>query len=165
MPNGPSRNEPASRSSRLPNTLGESNARHAEPVDRAVGRDQRAGVAVGEERVVGDRRERRRRRGALRLRASAAGLAGGRAHDASTGRASRRGAATSSSAASGPHDPLRVGVDRRRRVEQRLQDPPGLLDAVLAGEARAVAVHRGVQQHLVGRRALPALLGELHVEA
>ena len=33
-------------------------ARHAEPVDRSIGRDQRAGVAVGQERVVGDRRER-----------------------------------------------------------------------------------------------------------
>ena len=41
-------------------------ARHAEPVDRPVGRDQRAGVAVGQERVVGDRRERRGSGGALR---------------------------------------------------------------------------------------------------
>ena len=40
--------------------------RNAQPVDRAVGRDQRAGVAVRQERVVGDRRERRRRRGAHR---------------------------------------------------------------------------------------------------
>ena len=55
-------------------------------------------------------------------------------------------------------------MDRAGGVEQRLEDPPGLLDAVLPGEARAVAVHRGVQQHLVGRRALAALLRELHVE-
>ncbi len=48
--------------------------RHAEPVDRAVRRDQRAGVAVGQERVVGDRRERRGCRGALRC----GGLAGAR---------------------------------------------------------------------------------------
>ena len=41
-------------------------ARHAQPVDRPVGRDERAGVAVGEERVVGDRRERRGRGCALR---------------------------------------------------------------------------------------------------
>ena len=41
-------------------------ARDAQPVDRAVGRDQRARVAVRQERVVGDRRERRRRGGALR---------------------------------------------------------------------------------------------------
>jgi hypothetical protein len=33
-------------------------ARHAQPVDAAVGRDERAGVAVGEEAVFGDRRER-----------------------------------------------------------------------------------------------------------
>ena len=32
-----------------------------------------------------------------------------------------------------------VRVDRRRRVEQRLHDPPGLLDPVLPGEAGAVA--------------------------
>ena len=32
----------------------------AQPLDRPVGRDQRAGVAIGEERVVGDRWERRR---------------------------------------------------------------------------------------------------------
>ena len=32
---------------------------HAQPVDRAVRRDQRPGVAVRQERVVGDRRERR----------------------------------------------------------------------------------------------------------
>ena len=36
-------------------------ARWAEPLDRAVGGDEGAGVAVGQERVVGDRRERRRR--------------------------------------------------------------------------------------------------------
>ena len=34
-------------------------ARQAQPLDRAVGGDERAGVAVGQERVVGDRRERR----------------------------------------------------------------------------------------------------------
>ena len=34
-------------------------ARDAQPVDRPVGRDQRARVAVRQERVVGDRRERR----------------------------------------------------------------------------------------------------------
>ncbi len=39
--------------------------RDAEPVDRTVGRDERAGMAVGEEGVVGDRRERRRRGRAL----------------------------------------------------------------------------------------------------
>ena len=37
----------------------------AEPVDRPVGRDERARVAVREERVLGDRRERRGRRSAL----------------------------------------------------------------------------------------------------
>ena len=50
-------------------------------------------------------------------------------------------------------------------VEQRRHHPPALLDAVLASEALAVPDQRGVQQHLVRRRALAALLGELHVEA
>ncbi len=43
-------------------------ARDAEPVDAPVRSDQRAGVAVRQERVVGDRRERRGHRRALRHR-------------------------------------------------------------------------------------------------
>ena len=35
-------------------------AGHAEPVDRSIGGHERAGVAIGQERVIGDRRERRR---------------------------------------------------------------------------------------------------------
>src|SRR3954451_14302052 len=42
--------------------------RYAQPAHRAVGRDKRAGVAVGQERVVLDGRERRGRGGALRYR-------------------------------------------------------------------------------------------------
>ena len=68
MPNGPSRNEPAPRSSRRAEHAGRVEARDAEPVDRSVGGDERARVAVREERVVGDRREGRRRGGALRAR-------------------------------------------------------------------------------------------------
>ena len=45
-------------------------ARDAQPADPPVRRDQRAGVAVGQERVVGDRRERRGRGRALRPLAS-----------------------------------------------------------------------------------------------
>ena len=41
-------------------------ARDAQPPDPSVGRDQRTGVAVRDEPVAGDRRERRRRGGALR---------------------------------------------------------------------------------------------------
>ena len=40
--------------------------------------------------------------------------------------------ATSASAAGGPHEPGAYGVHRRRGVEQRLHDPPVLLDDVLA---------------------------------
>ncbi len=46
-------------------------ARHAQPVDRAVGGDERARVAVREERVLRDRRERRRCGGARAHGASA----------------------------------------------------------------------------------------------
>ena len=42
-------------------------ARDAQPVDATVGSDERPGVAVGQEPVVGDRRERRRHRRALAL--------------------------------------------------------------------------------------------------
>src|SRR5215218_6777661 len=63
-----------------------------------------------------------------------------------------------------PPGPLGVGMDRGRAVEQGLEDPPGLLDAVLAGEAGGLADHRGVQQHLVGGRPFTPFLGELHLE-
>ena len=65
----------------------------------------------------------------------------------------------------GPQVPGSYDVDRRRRVEQRLHDPPLLLDAVLTCEPQGLPVHRGLEQHLVRRRALTALVGELHVEA
>ncbi len=55
-------------------------------------------------------------------------------------------------------------MNGRWLLQQRLEDPPGLLDAILTGEARAVPTHRVEQQHLVGGGGLPALLGELHVE-
>ena len=58
MPNGPKRNVPASRSSRLPNTLGAVETRDAQPVDATVRSHEGARVAVGQEAVVRDRRER-----------------------------------------------------------------------------------------------------------
>ena len=74
----------------------------AQPVDRAVRRDQRGGVAVGQERVVGDRRERRQRGRALLT----LGLLGGcRAHAGTHGACQRPCPAIRSSAAFGPHDP------------------------------------------------------------
>ncbi len=79
-------------------------ARDAEPVDRPVGRDERARVAVGEERVVGDRRERRRRGRALwRSGAGVRGLPV--AHATIQGSCQRPCPATSLSASAGPHDP------------------------------------------------------------
>ena len=50
--------------------------RDAQPVDRAVGRHERARMTVGEECVVGDRGERRRRRGALGHRRAPFGRCG-----------------------------------------------------------------------------------------
>ena len=47
---------------------------------------------------------------------------------------------------------------------QRLHDAPRLLDGVLAREVARVTAHRGVEEHLVGRRALAADARELHVE-
>src|SRR6202044_2354138 len=46
--------------------------------------------------------------------------------------------------------PLGVGLDRRRGVEQRLDDAPGLLDAVLPGEERRLSVDGVSEQALVG---------------
>ena len=71
-------------------------AGEAQPVDRPVGRDQGAGVAVGQERVVGDGRERGRRRGALGHRV---------VHDAIHGLCQPPCSAVSRSASAGPQDP------------------------------------------------------------
>src|SRR4029079_11895514 len=49
-------------------------------------------------------------------------------------------------------------------VEQGRHYPPGLLDPVLTAESRAVPFHRRMQEDLVRRRTLSALVGELHVE-
>src|SRR5439155_21927634 len=80
--------------------------RHAQPVDRRVGGDERDGVAVREEGVVGDRRERRRRGRALLAR-----LLGELrlAHDTIQGPCQRSCPATSASAASGPQVPGAYG--------------------------------------------------------
>src|SRR3954447_24891548 len=59
---------------------------------------------------------------------------------------------------------LLIAVNRGRRVQQRLQYAPALLDAVLPREAGALSDHRRVEQDLVRGRALPSLLGELHVQ-
>ena len=55
---GPSRNEPALRSRMALKTRRRVGPRDAHPLDRAARSDQAVGLAVGEERVVGDRRER-----------------------------------------------------------------------------------------------------------
>ena len=65
---GPSRKWPAPRSRIAPNTLGESGPRHAQPLHRTGRRDQAGVLAVGQERVVGDRRERVPQRAARRVR-------------------------------------------------------------------------------------------------
>ena len=75
--------------------------RDAEPVDRAVGGDQRTGVAVRQERVVRDRRERGRSgRALLRL-----DLGFDVGHDAIHGPCQLAKPRTRSFAASGPHEP------------------------------------------------------------
>ena len=63
-----------------------------------------------------------------------------------------------------PTSPWRMGGPAGG-IHQRLHDAPGLLDAVLALETCAVALHRGMQQHLVRRRDVLALPAELLVEA
>ena len=86
-----------------PEDAGRVEAWNAEPVDRAVGRNERTRVAVGQERVVRDRGERRRRGGALRLRRLLLLLG---AHEAIQGSCQRPWPATSFwAAASGPQEP------------------------------------------------------------
>ena len=65
MPNGPKPEGARLAVEQRAEHAGRVEARHAQPVDRPVGGDQRAGVAVRQERVVGDRRERRGHRRAL----------------------------------------------------------------------------------------------------
>ena len=60
--------------------------------------------------------------------------------------------------------PLRIRMHRRWMLEQRRHHPPALLNPVLSGEALAIPGQRRVQEHLVGRRALATLGGELHIE-
>jgi hypothetical protein len=76
-------------------------ARDAEPIDRSVGRDQGTGVAVGQERIVRNRRERRRGGSALLLCLPRCP----RAHCPTHGSCQPPLGAVSSSAADGPHEP------------------------------------------------------------
>jgi hypothetical protein len=78
--------------------------RRTEPVDRAVGRHERTGVAVRDERVVGDRRERRRGGRALQR-----GLCRSFDAHACHGPCQRPCPSMSSSAAAGPQDPGAYG--------------------------------------------------------
>jgi len=55
-------------------------------------------------------------------------------------------------------------VDRAGLVEEGLDDPPGVLDAVLAGEAGRVALQSVAQQPLVGLLAGPEGPLEVHLQ-
>ena len=178
MPNGPRRKPPAWRSSSVPNTLGSVEARHAQPVDRS--RPGRPARRCGSRRGTRSRRSAETARASPRSAARAVPPAAsrcplcapchfalgrfGRAHDCHPGPAPAAEAREQTVRRRRAPGARRVGVHGGRILEQRLQDPPGLLDPVLTGEARAVAAHRVEQQHLVGRRRLAALLGELHIE-
>ena len=110
-------------------------ARDAEPVDRAVGRDQGTGVAVGQERIVRDRRERG---GCGRALLGGLPRSVG-AHDATQGSCQPPYSRGQLVRRRRPPRPGRVAVDRWRCVEQRLHDPPRLLDPVLSGEPGALS--------------------------
>ena len=57
--------------------------------------------------------------------------------------------------------PAPIAVGPPVGVEERLDDAPGLLDRLLAGEERMVAAERGFEEDLVRGWALATLLGEL----
>ena len=102
-PEGPEPEEAGFAVEQAPEDAGSVEARNAQPVDRPVGSDERARVAVGEEGVVLDRRERRRRGGTLRPSALRRRLFG---HDSIQGSCQRPCPATRLLAASvGPHEP------------------------------------------------------------
>ena len=67
IPNGPRRNKPPLAVEQVAEDARSVKPRHAQPIDRPVWRHQRTGVAIGQERVVGDRRKRRRGGSALLL--------------------------------------------------------------------------------------------------
>ena len=107
-------------------------ARDAQPADPPVRRDQRAGVAVGQERVVGDRRERRGRGRALRPLVS-------RGHCLLLSAVLRPGTAGRALEPTGagrpaPH-PARVVPERVHRLAR--------FELVLAGPARPPGVRHG----------------------
>ena len=81
-------------------------AGHAEPVDRPIGGHERAGAAVGQERVIGDRRERRGC-GRTLLLGPLCCLAGRRSDLGDAHAVTQRPwpAASWSAAFGGPHDP------------------------------------------------------------
>src|SRR6202022_1813840 len=56
-----------------------------------------------------------------------------------------------------------VRLEGRWCVKQGLRDPPGFLDAVLAGEVCAVSDHPRMEKDLVGRGRLASLHGEIHM--
>ena len=127
----------------------------AQPVDRAVGRDQGAGVAVGQERVVGDGRERGGCRRAL------GGLV---VHDATHGLCQPPYSAVSPSASAGPQEPggyawTGGGASSNGCMTRQVSSTPSCrVKRVLS------PTQSSVQEHLVRRGPLTALLGELHVQ-
>ncbi len=56
--------------------------------------------------------------------------------------------------------PLGIAFHWRRGIQQRLYDPPRLLDAVLPGEQARFALQGIAEQPLVRLRQIPELLGE-----
>ena len=145
---GPSRKLPASRSSIAPNTLGRVHARQAQPLDVAARRDQRARLAVGQERVVGDRRER----------AAPVVVRERDAPSASAGAPPRPGRAAPSGCRprAGPGSPARPGPARRRTrapTASALPSPVTRNSTSRAGVDRvgSVSVTRGTSGAMPGR--------------
>ena len=136
MSYGANRNEAALAVEQAAEDAGRVEAWNAEPVDRAVGRDERARVAVGQERVVRDRGERGRRCRALRQPRR---LCRGLAHGAIQGSCQRPWPGDELLAASsGPQEPGRVGctgggLSRRGCIIRHVSST-----RVLAGEAKHV---------------------------
>ncbi len=123
-------------------------------------------MAVGQEAVVGDRREGRWHRRALRhhVRGGLRGACVGGAHDSTHGPCQPPKRSTRRSASAGPHVPGAYGCtsggwfSSGSKIRHVSSTPSWRVKRLLSPR------HRVEQQHLVGRRRLAALLGELDVE-
>ena len=83
---------------------------------------------------------------------------------AAAGACQRPGRGTSDSAAAGPHVPRAYRARRAREIQDGVDDPPGGLHGVLAGEQHLVTLGRVGDEALIGRQLGPAVVGGIQLD-